>query len=63
MEMMPQAIPNMVRSVRRLCAQSVASVSRSRSRKDTVRSYCRTTCCFSFRPARISVFTPLEIPV
>src|ERR1700730_3319417 len=34
MEMMPQAMPNMVNSVRRLCAQSVASVSLSRSRKD-----------------------------
>src|SRR4029077_19435249 len=35
MEMMPQAIPNMVRSVRRFCAQRVTSVSRRRSRKDT----------------------------
>src|SRR6266849_4888264 len=34
MEMMPQAMPNMVSSVRRLCAHSVASVSVSRSRKD-----------------------------
>src|ERR1700732_4443134 len=34
MEMMPQAMPNMVSNVRRLCAQSVASVSLSRSRKD-----------------------------
>src|SRR5712671_135366 len=34
MEMMPQAMPNMVSSVRRLCAQSVASVSFNRSRKD-----------------------------
>src|SRR5215472_2042650 len=33
MEMMPQAIPNMVSSVRRLCAQSVATVSRNRSAK------------------------------
>src|ERR1700676_1492694 len=24
--------------------------------------YCRMTCCFSFRPWRISVFTPLEMP-
>src|SRR5208282_4219027 len=32
-EMMPQAIPNMVKRVRRLCAQSVARVSRKRSRK------------------------------
>src|SRR5215467_1445935 len=38
MEMMPQAIPNIVSSVRRFCAQSVTKVSRSRSRKDTVRS-------------------------
>src|SRR5690242_19709778 len=35
METMPQAMPNMVRSVRRLCAHRVASVSRNRSRKDT----------------------------
>src|SRR5579859_428780 len=37
MEMMPQAMPNMVRSVRRFCAQRVTSVSRRRSRKDTER--------------------------
>src|SRR6266566_9037360 len=35
-EITPQAMPNMVSSVRRLCAQSVASVSASRSRKDMV---------------------------
>src|SRR5229473_6116981 len=34
MEMMPQAMPNMVSMVRRLWAQSVASVSRSRSWND-----------------------------
>src|SRR5262249_9394230 len=34
MEMIPQAMPNMVRSVRRFCAQSVTRVSRSRSRND-----------------------------
>src|ERR1700674_1228357 len=34
MEMMPQAMPNMVSKVRRLCAHSVASVSTTRSRKD-----------------------------
>src|SRR5215469_7179552 len=32
MEMIPQAMPNIVSSVRRLCAHSVASVSRKRSR-------------------------------
>src|SRR6202008_3681164 len=34
MEIIPQAMPNIVSIVRRLCAQSVASVSRSRSRND-----------------------------
>src|SRR5260221_12003178 len=34
-EMMPQAMPNMVSNVRRFCAQRVASVSRKRSLKDT----------------------------
>src|SRR2546425_1512545 len=34
MEMMPQAMPNIVSMVRRLCAQRVASVSRSKSRND-----------------------------
>src|SRR5712664_3029374 len=34
MEMMPQAMPNIVSIVRRLCAQSVASVSRSKSWND-----------------------------
>src|SRR5215467_1123658 len=38
MEMMPQAMPNMVSSVRRFCAHSVTSVSRSKSLKDTVLS-------------------------
>src|SRR5215467_13748043 len=38
MEMIPQAMPNMVSSVRRFCAHSVTSVSRSKSRKDTVSS-------------------------
>src|SRR5215467_8935471 len=33
MEMMPQAMPNIVSIVRRLCAQSVPSVSRNRSVK------------------------------
>ena len=33
MDTMPQAMPNMVRAVRSLCAESVRSVSRSRSRK------------------------------
>ncbi len=33
-ETMPHAIPNMVRNVRSLCAQSVRNVSASRSRKD-----------------------------
>src|SRR6266704_3996176 len=33
MEMIPQAIPNIVSTVRRLCAHSVASVSRNRSVK------------------------------
>src|SRR6266700_6027935 len=33
MEMMPQAMPNIVSNVRRLCAQRVASVSRNRSVK------------------------------
>src|SRR5438309_266417 len=33
-EMMPQAMPNIVNMVRRLCAQSVASVSRSKSWND-----------------------------
>src|SRR5215469_2918953 len=32
MEIIPQAMPNIVSSVRRLCAHSVASVSRKRSR-------------------------------
>src|SRR5579883_2540556 len=32
MEMIPHAMPNIVSSVRRLCAHSVASVSRNRSR-------------------------------
>src|SRR6266403_4061643 len=36
MEMMPQAMPNIVSMVRRLWAQSVASVSRSRSWNDMV---------------------------
>src|SRR6267143_5095730 len=34
MEMMPQAMPNIVSIVRRLCAHSVASVSRSKSWND-----------------------------
>src|SRR6266513_4711205 len=34
MEMMPQAMPNIVSMVRRLCAQRVASVSRSKSWND-----------------------------
>src|SRR5713226_3061635 len=34
LEMMPQAMPNIVSNVRRLCAHSVASVSTTRSRKD-----------------------------
>src|SRR5258708_5996590 len=34
MEMMPQAMPNIVSMVRRLCAHSVASVSRSKSWND-----------------------------
>jgi len=33
MEMIPQAMPNIVSSVRRLCAQSVATVSRNKSVK------------------------------
>src|SRR5229473_5083911 len=57
MEMMPQAMPNMVRRVRRFCAQSVTSVSRRRSRKDTGRLrllqndfllFCQTRKNFSF---------------
>src|SRR5438034_5077538 len=65
MEIMPQAMPNIVSNVRRLCAHSVARVSRNRSVKLMAlrrANYCRMTCCFSLRPARISVFTPFEMP-
>src|SRR5262245_20919957 len=36
MEMIPHAMPNIVSIVRRFCAHSVTSVSRSKSRKDTI---------------------------
>ena len=68
MDTMPQAMPNMVRAVRSLCAESVRRVSRSRSRKVTVVSgawrYCRTTWSPSLSPVAVSTsaFTPFVIP-
>ena len=59
-ETMPQAMPNIVKNVRTLCAHRVRSVSRTRSRKLT---YCRMILSPCFSPATSSVFTPLEMPV
>jgi len=66
MEMMPQAMPNIVSMVRRLCAHSVASVSRSKSWNDmALRPWIellQNDLLLLVRPSRISVFTPFEMP-
>ena len=61
---MPQAMPNMVSSVRSLCANSVRIVSRRRSLQimSVSRRYWRTTLSPSFSPSTTSVLTPFEMP-
>ena len=64
MDTIPQAMPNIVRSVRSLWANSVRMTSRIRSEKTIVPApvYWRTTLSPSFRPSATSVLTPFEMP-